>query len=216
MNLFYSEPITEGLDSGVADFGVICPGDKENDIKVYIKMTGHGTINLEKAELIEEIIELEETKPEENKTEEAKKEEEKKAKRKKYKRTNLEISKILKGLKEEEIKMYVNEEKRMSGEDRIAKETLDKRNEVESYVYESRSKLDSSFKEYATPEQLQKIHNFLTETESWVYGEGADTIKSVYIERLDKMKELVEPITKRFNVYTSYPQLISDLQDALI
>jgi len=101
--------------------------------------------------------------------------------------------------------MYLNEERRMAGEDRIAKETTDKRNEVESYVYESRSKLDGQFKEYTTPEQLQKIHSFLTETESWVYGDGADTIKSVYIERLDKMKELVEPITKRFNVYTSYP-----------
>jgi len=88
MNLFYSNPMTDGLDSGVADFGVICPGDKENDIKVYIKMTAHGTVNLEKAELIEEIIEIEETKPEETKTEEEKK---KKKRRKKPKGNTKEL-----------------------------------------------------------------------------------------------------------------------------
>ncbi|CAG9327798.1 unnamed protein product [Blepharisma stoltei] len=219
MNLFYPEPLIEGLDHTVADYGVICPAEGvENEVKVYVKMNGHGVVNLEKAELIEEIIETEEIKPEEAKAEEQKAGEEKKepSVKRKYKRTNLEISKVSKGLKEEELKMFINEERRMTNEDRIAKETSDKRNEVEAYVYEARSKLNSSLQGFVSPSKLQEILAFLSDTENWVYGDGADTLKSVYTERLDKMREQVEPVIRRSNIFNSYPQLINELQDALI
>ncbi|CAG9313505.1 unnamed protein product [Blepharisma stoltei] len=208
MSLFYSQPPLEGLGCDVAEFGILCPSGSEKDIKVYIKMNGHGVINLEKAELIEEIVE--EEKKAEN-SEENKEE----AKKKKYKRTELQVTRFLKGLQAEELKTYISEEQRMAGEDRIAQETSEKRNEVEAYVYEARSKLSSSLRDYVTPDQLQPILSFLEETESWVYNEGSSATKNLYLDRLEKLKERIEPIIRRYNMYSSYPQLTADLQEAL-
>ena len=39
----------------------------------------------------------------------------------------------------------------------------------------------------------------MEEAESWLYSDGADDLeKSVYVEKLNKIKELGEPIRKRF------------------
>ncbi|KAI0021253.1 heat shock protein Hsp88 [Xylariomycetidae sp. FL0641] len=89
-------------------------------------------------------------------------------------------------------------ENAMVMEDKLVADTEEKKNELETYIYDLRNKLDEQYAEFASEEEKEKIKAKLTESEDWLYEEGEDTTKAVYIAKIDEIRAMAGPITQRY------------------
>ncbi|CAH1448293.1 unnamed protein product [Lactuca virosa] len=76
--------------------------------------------------------------------------------------------------------------------------TKEKRNTLESFIYDTRSKLFSSFRSMATDSEVEIISKSLQETEEWLYEEGDDESEQVYIRKLEHLEKYLDPIENRY------------------
>ncbi|KAI0404581.1 heat shock protein Hsp88 [Xylaria palmicola] len=83
-------------------------------------------------------------------------------------------------------------------EDKLVADTEEKKNELETYIYDMRNKLDDQYADFASDEEKDKLRSKLTETEDWLYEEGEDTTKAVYIAKIDEIRAMAGPITQRY------------------
>ena len=72
----------------------------------------------------------------------------------------------------------------MAAQDRLVVETLELKNEVESYILALRGKLSSESEPYVREEARAKLSQQLEAAEDWLYDEGEDVTKSVYSSKL--------------------------------
>merc|ERR1719223_1909881 len=70
-------------------------------------------------------------------------------------------------------------------------------NELESYVYAMRDAIGTRYSKFATEEEASSISAKLTATEDWLYDEGAEATKAVYVAKLDELKADVANIIAR-------------------
>ena len=225
-------------------FAVNSPEEaNEYKIKVHIKMDKNGVLSLEKAERIEreepakEDEKMDEDKKEtvapsnpedvkegEKKAEDpptsqdekkAKEEEEKKKAKPKIKKIPLNFQSDLRGMDESSLKQAIDDEKVYTKRDKTARETLEKRNELESFIYESRANLTSTYKEFVKEEIAANILQTLQVSEEWIYDEGQDTTKEKYQEKLSLLKDYVQPIQLRKRFYEEIPSIINNLEEAI-
>ncbi|KAK4450702.1 heat shock protein 70 family [Podospora aff. communis PSN243] len=82
-------------------------------------------------------------------------------------------------------------------EDKLVADTEEKKNELETYIYELRNKLDDQYADLASEDEKSKIRTKLDETEEWLYDEGDDTTKAVYIAKMDEIRALAGPVVQR-------------------
>ncbi|KAJ9131158.1 Hsp88-like protein, variant [Pleurostoma richardsiae] len=82
-------------------------------------------------------------------------------------------------------------------EDKLVADTEEKKNELETYIYELRNKLDDQYAEFASDEEKEKIRAKLEATEDWLYDEGDDATKAVYIAKMDEIRALAGPVVQR-------------------
>ncbi|KAI0970551.1 heat shock protein Hsp88 [Xylaria arbuscula] len=83
-------------------------------------------------------------------------------------------------------------------EDKLVADTEEKKNELETYIYDMRNKLDEQYADFANDDEKDKLRAKLTETEDWLYEEGEDTTKAVYISKIDEIRSMAGPITQRY------------------
>jgi len=185
-----------------------------------VKQDIHGTITLSSAQMIQEIEEEESSVPvpKEESKQETKKETpaaEPATKKKKIKKTNLDftISRPMDWTKAEKDKAF-EAEVQMENTDRIERETVNMRNELESYLYEMRDNIvsESKLEPFCTDGERAKFQNALESTENWLYEDGFDTTKSVYAEKLKSVKKMGDPIQYRYNESQGRPTAIKALQ----
>ncbi|EIN11202.1 heat shock protein 70 [Punctularia strigosozonata HHB-11173 SS5] len=107
-------------------------------------------------------------------------------------------------------------EGQMHEADKLVKDTEDCKNALEEYIYDTRSKLDDRYAAYVQPQEKEAILPALTEAEDWLYSEeGEDATKSVYVERLNKLKALGDPVAARYREAEARPSAISALRDTI-
>jgi len=139
-------------------------------------------------------------------------------KRKKLKRTNLtfEESRPIQWSKPELDKAY-ELEVTMSNSDRIVQETADKRNELESYIYDMRDKIisESHLAPFASSNEKSTFSTLLETTENWLYEDGFDSTKSTYSEKCQQLHKHGDPIEERRQQADLRPQAISSLQSTV-
>ncbi|KAF4982074.1 hypothetical protein FZEAL_2226 [Fusarium zealandicum] len=82
-------------------------------------------------------------------------------------------------------------------EDKLVADTEEKKNELEAYIYDLRAKLDEQYSEFASEEEKQTIKAKLEATEDWLYEEGEDTSKGVYVAKIDEIRAMAGPIVQR-------------------
>ncbi|KAL2021937.1 hypothetical protein VTK56DRAFT_6356 [Thermocarpiscus australiensis] len=85
----------------------------------------------------------------------------------------------------------------MMMEDKLVADTEEKKNELETYIYELRNKLDDQYAEFASDEEKAKIREKCDATEEWLYDEGDDTTKAVYVAKMDEIRALAGPVVQR-------------------
>eukprot|EP00970_Alexandrium_tamarense_P011244 scaffold2428_cov168-Alexandrium_tamarense.AAC.3 len=205
----------EGVSKSIATFNINAPSDADCKIRVNVKQDIHGTLTLSSAQMVEEIED--EAATEEGAEAKAPAESDEK-KKPKLKKTNLEFS-ITRPLDwtEAEIQREVEVEVEMSNADRIIRETSDARNELESYIYDMRDKIisDSQLAPYCTEEEKTNFSTALTSFENWLYEEGFDATKSVYIKQLNELKKMGNPIEARSYEAKNRPNAMAMLQKTL-
>jgi heat shock protein 4 len=91
----------------------------------------------------------------------------------------------------------LEKEAAMVMEDKLVADTEEKKNELEAYIYDLRAKLDEQYSEFASDEEKETIKAKLEATEDWLYEEGEDTTKGVYVAKIDEIRAMAGPIVQR-------------------
>lgn len=215
----------DGNRKGIASFNINAPADTDCKIRVNVKQDIHGSLTLSSAQMVEEIVEEEpveegvEAKTNEGGGEgKAAVDDKPKEKKTKLKKTNLEFS-IIRPLDwtEAEIQKEVEIEVAMANADRIIRETSEARNELESYIYDKRDKIisESQLAPFCTEAEKTAFSSMLENFENWLYEEGFDAMKSVYVKKLEDLKKYGNPIENRLYEARTRPTAMSMLQKTL-
>lgn len=92
----------------------------------------------------------------------------------------------------------------------------DRKNALEEYVYDTRSKLDGRYAIYVQESEKSALLAGLQEAEDWLYTEeGEDATKSQYVSRLDKLKVMGDPIALRWKESEDRPKAASEIREVL-
>eukprot|EP01102_Stenamoeba_stenopodia_P022965 TRINITY_DN9768_c0_g1_i3.p1 TRINITY_DN9768_c0_g1~~TRINITY_DN9768_c0_g1_i3.p1 ORF type:complete len:496 (+),score=174.82 TRINITY_DN9768_c0_g1_i3:207-1694(+) len=118
-------------------------------------------------------------------------------KKKKIRNTPLKIDGHVPTLSKKDVQSFLEEEGRMQSQDRLVVETVNAKNAVESYILGMRNRLSGDLSEYATQEEKDKLESVLSAAEDWLYDEGDDATKGVYVAKKAELQKLGDPISDR-------------------
>ncbi|KAJ3256583.1 adenyl-nucleotide exchange factor sse1 [Chytriomyces hyalinus] len=102
------------------------------------------------------------------------------------------------GASRELVKEWHALEGEMNATDRLVIDTAEKRNQLEEYVYYAREKLDMAWSDFITDADRSTFSTELNEMEDWLYGDGEDATKSVFVEKLSGLKKKGDPVAARY------------------
>lgn len=190
--------------------------------KLKARLNLHGILNVEQGYYVEDV-EVEEPIPEdkdaEKKDPDAMDTEEKPKTRKVKKQVRKGDLPIVSGTSslDETIKVAAAEqESSMIMEDKLVADTEDKKNELETYIYDMRNKIDDTYADFASDDEKTKLKAKLESSEvcllrfsendkfklilsqDWLYDEGEDATKAVYQAKYDEIRALAGPIAQRY------------------
>ena len=83
-----------------------------------------------------------------------------------------------------DIRNMIKTEQEMAANDLLILETFNKRNELETYLYSTRGKLEGALGAYCLPAEVARVRDLLAATENWLYDEGFDATKATYAEQV--------------------------------
>ncbi|KAF4654817.1 hypothetical protein FOZ61_008003 [Perkinsus olseni] len=121
------------------------------------------------------------------------------------------------GMTEEQLIAAEDDESKMRGIDREVAETDEKRNELESYVFESRDKISSpssKWYEFLSAAQRDELSNILMQTEDWIY-DHYDATKAEYMDKLIAIRPLGDGAEYRASEASLRPEAEAKTQDAM-
>ncbi|PWY73073.1 heat shock protein Hsp88 [Aspergillus sclerotioniger CBS 115572] len=185
----------KGVKADANDDFMIC--------KLKARLNLHGILNVESGYYVEDM-EVEEPVPEEGEgamdTDAKDGEQPKKTRKvkKQVRKGDLPISTGTTSIEESLRNTWTERENAMYMEDKLIAETDEKKNELEASIYELRDKIDGVYSEFANEEEKDKLRAKLTDTEDWLYEEGEDTTKSVYVAKMDEIRFVAGPIIQRY------------------
>uniref|UniRef100_A0A7N0ZW23 Uncharacterized protein n=1 Tax=Kalanchoe fedtschenkoi TaxID=63787 RepID=A0A7N0ZW23_KALFE len=135
------------------------------------------------------------------------------APKKKVKRTNIPVAELVYGgIPSGDLQKAVEKEFEMALQDRVMEETKDKKNAVEAYVYEMRNKLYDKYQEFVTESEKGALIAKLQDVEDWLYEDGEDETKSVYVAKLEELKKQGDPIEDRYKEFSERGTVVDQLQ----
>ncbi|NXN95579.1 HS74L protein, partial [Rhinopomastus cyanomelas] len=109
------------------------------------------------------------------------------------------------------INCYIENEGKMMMQDKLEKERNDAKNAVEEYVYDFRDKLCGVFEKFITEEDSNKLTLMLEDTENWLYEDGEDQPKQVYMDKLQELRRFGQPIQERYMEHEERPKVLNEL-----
>nr|XP_006631871.1 PREDICTED: heat shock 70 kDa protein 4 [Lepisosteus oculatus] len=109
------------------------------------------------------------------------------------------------------LNLFVENEGKMIMQDKLEKERNDAKNCVEEYVYEMREKLHGVLEKFVSEADRDVFSLKLEDTENWLYEDGEDQPKQVYIDKLSELKKLGQPIQERYLEAEERPKAFEEL-----
>ena len=212
-----------GIDDNknIATFHIHAPSNSECKVRVNVKLDIHGSLSLSSAQMVEEVFEkeleegVEAKAPEEDGGEAKVTVDSNMVKKPKLKKTSLAFTTVRPlDWTEAELQKEIEVEVAMTNADRVVRETSDARNELESYIYDMRDKIvsESQLAPYCTENEKTTFPTMLETFENWLYEEGFDANKSVYVKKLDELKKVGNAIENRQYEARTRPNAMSTLQ----
>ncbi|KAL8712045.1 MAG: hypothetical protein Q9220_003741 [cf. Caloplaca sp. 1 TL-2023] len=192
--------------------------------KLKARLNLHGVLNVESGYYVEDV-EIEEPIPEEKEAEKKDNKENKEAEKKdgdamdtaedkangtaepkpktrkvkkQVRKGELPISSGTASLDQQSKDAAAEKEAQMFMEDKLVADTEDKKNELESYIYELRGKIDEQYSEFASEEEKAKLKEKLEQSEDWLYEDGEDATRGVYVAKMDEIRFVAGPIVGRY------------------
>uniref|UniRef100_A0A1A8FNG3 Heat shock protein 4a n=1 Tax=Nothobranchius korthausae TaxID=1143690 RepID=A0A1A8FNG3_9TELE len=130
----------------------------------------------------------------------------------KTKTVDLPIESKLQGqLSSDELNTFVENEGKMIMQDKLEKERNDAKNNVEEYVYDMRDKLHGVLEKFVNEADRDAFSLKLEDTETWLYEDGEDQQKQVYIDKLAELKNMGQPIYDRHVEAEERPKAFEEL-----
>ncbi|KAG9459291.1 hypothetical protein H6P81_003799 [Aristolochia fimbriata] len=121
------------------------------------------------------------------------------APKKKVKKIAIPVSELVYGaLQSGDVQKAVEKEFEMALQDRVMEETKEKKNAVEAYVYDMRNKLHDKYHDFVTALEKEEFSTKLQQVEDWLYEDGEDETKGVYVAKLEELKKQGDPIEERY------------------
>ncbi|KAL6986880.1 hypothetical protein U1Q18_041462 [Sarracenia purpurea var. burkii] len=134
------------------------------------------------------------------------------APKKKVKKTNIPVSEhIYGGMAPADVQKALEKEFEMALQDRVMEETKDRKNAVEAYVYDMRNKIHDKYQDFVTNSEREELTSKLQEVEDWLYEDGEDETKGVYIAKLEELKKQGDPIEERYKEFSDRGSVIDQL-----
>uniref|UniRef100_H2L7I3 Heat shock protein 4a n=1 Tax=Oryzias latipes TaxID=8090 RepID=H2L7I3_ORYLA len=153
-------------------------------VKVKVRVNIHGVFSVSSASLVEVVKAVEGEEP-------------------------METDQIV---KEDEVCVCEQQHKgKMIMQDKLEKERNDAKNNVEEYVYEMRDKLHGVLEKFVNEAERDAFSLKLEDTENWLYEEGEDQQKQVYIDKLAELKKIGQPIYSRYMEAEERPKAFEEL-----
>lgn len=118
-------------------------------------------------------------------------------------------------LPRKEVESKTEAEAQMHSSDKLVADTSDSKNALEEYLYDIRSKIEGSYEKFASEQEKAQLSKKISETENWLYGEGEESTKGVYVSRLQDIKSIGGPITERAREYELLPQAAAVLNQTI-
>jgi heat shock 70kDa protein 4 len=100
-------------------------------------------------------------------------------------------------LPQPQIQKLYESECEMALQQKIVTETNDAKNAVEAYIYSLRGRIHENLAPFVQETKRDEISKLLEDAENWLYEDGEDVAKSVYISKLAELKKLGDPIERR-------------------
>ncbi|KAK2971170.1 hypothetical protein RJ640_008594, partial [Escallonia rubra] len=184
-----------------------CTKSERATVKVKARLNLHGIVSLESATLLEEeeaeVLVIKELANEGGKVV--------KVPKKKVKKTSIPVKELVHGgMVAADLEKAADKEFEMALKDRVMEETKDKKNAV-SYVYDMRNKLYDKYQDFVTELEKDEFIAKLQEVEDWLYEDGEDETKGVYIAKLEELKKRGDPIEERFKEHSERGSVIDQL-----
>ncbi|KAK1925442.1 putative heat shock protein [Papiliotrema laurentii] len=181
-------------------------------VKVKARLNLHGIMNFEQAYLVEEVEKEEIVTTGEGED----KKEEKKLVKKIQRKGDCPVVAQYAALTQQALDAATETEGKMHAEDKLVLETEERKNALEEYVYEMRGKLEDRYAIYVQEQEKSKLLEGLSEAEDWLYTEeGEDATKSAYVQKLDALKVLGDPIVLRWKESEDRPKAAAALRESL-
>lgn len=130
---------------------------------------------------------------------------------------DLPIDTFTYGYSQTELNNYTEQECKMVSQDKMEKERIDARNGLEEYLYDLRGKLSGgSLTSFVAENECTSILRQLDDLENWLYEEGEDCNRQVYVDKLNVLKTSSDPIHNRFTEHEERRVVIEDFTRSLI
>ncbi|KAI9301477.1 heat shock protein 70 family [Cunninghamella echinulata] len=210
----YAEPerLPRGTNPWLGQFTIkdVKPTEdgKPAEVKVKVRLNIHGTLSVESAYTVEEKLVEEEVTNKDG-------EKEIKKTKKTVKTADLPIVSGNINIPSNLINTYTEKESQMSATDKLIIATEAAKNSLEEYGYDMRDKVMGPYSEYIDPSLKDKFAEDLNQVVDWIYDEGDDQPKSVYVEKLDSLKVIGNPVVERFREAEGRPRAAASLRDAI-
>jgi len=195
MNPWIGRFSVKGVKADAKDDFMIC--------KLKARLNLHGILNVEAGYYVEDV-EVEEPIPEEKEGEkkdgDAMDTDAPKTRKvkKQVRKGELPISAGTSSLDEASKLTAAEAESSMIMEDKLVADTEEKKNELETYIYEMRNKIDDTYADFASEDEKTKLKAKLEQSEDWLYDEGEDATKAVYVAKMDEIRAVAGPIVQRY------------------
>ncbi|CAH1159650.1 unnamed protein product [Phaedon cochleariae] len=140
-----------------------------------------------------------------------------KKKKQTLKSVELPIEALTTGFSQVEINHFTEQEFKMIASDKQEKERADARNALEEYVYELRNKVSSEdeLAPFILENDRSALVSQLDDMENWLYEEGEECNKQVYVDRLAQLKAIGEPVQTRKIESDLRPVVVEDFAKSL-
>ncbi|KAF3337040.1 heat shock protein 16 [Carex littledalei] len=213
LEAFYTDPaeLPTGASTNISKFeiGPFESHSEKSRVKVKVRLNLHGIVNVESATLIEEdeITDLpmrdgsckvedmdidDEFRSQPDNTEAAGKND------RRLRKQDLPVKDIVHGEIGRELFRKAQEiEKQLQQHDLLMEQTRDRKNQLESYVYDIRNKLFETYRSFASESEKEGISTSLQQTEEWLYEDGDNETEKVYAGKIEELKKLVDPLENR-------------------
>ncbi|PVD34365.1 hypothetical protein C0Q70_05636 [Pomacea canaliculata] len=134
----------------------------------------------------------------------------------KVKTVDLPVEANVPQLNKELVNLLTEKENSMIMQDRLEKERVDAKNTVEEYVYEMRNKLSNELEDYMQEDDRNTFVVKLEDTEVWLYEEGEDQNKQVYVDKLAELKKVGQPVVNRYREAQDWPEVRDEFGGAVM